>query len=97
MADADSKSEEIKTALSSESNRTTIIAFVQESPEAGVVINKTLDSWIINSNFGDRVYVAGKNGIYHESVTPIQPTPMKDLYGWTFEGLTNFILTGNYE
>lgn len=88
---------EIKTALSNESNSTTLIAFVQESPETDVVINKTLDSWLTDSNFGDRVYVAGKNGVYHESVTPIQPTPMKDLYGWTFEGLTNFILTGIYE
>jgi SIR2-like domain len=88
---------EIQAALSNDSNRTTLIAFVQENPETNVVINKTLDSWLTDSNFGDRVYVAGKNGIYHESVTPIQPTPMKDLYGWTFEGLTNFILTGNYE
>lgn len=88
---------EIHAALSNENNRTTLIAFVQEYPETNVVINKTLDSWLTNGNFGDRVYVAAKNGIYHESLAPIQPIPFKELYGWTFEGLTNLILTGNYE
>lgn len=78
-------------------NKTTLIAFIQEKPEEDVVINKTLDTWLQNSSFGDRIYVAGQKGIYYNSLKPITPEDNKDLSWWTFSGLTNFIMTGEYE
>jgi hypothetical protein len=88
---------EIESSLSLRNSRTTIVAFVQESPEAGIVINKTLDNWILNKQFGNRVYVAGQKGVYYNSLSPQQPSDHKDLLWWTFSGLTNFISTGEYE
>ena len=88
---------EIEAALSSRNNRTTIIAFAQENPEADIIINKTLDAWLNDKHFGNRVYVAGQKGVYYNSVTPLQPSDGKDLLWWTFSGLTNFISTGEYE
>lgn len=88
---------EIEAALSSRSNRTTIIAFAQENPDGIIVINKTLDRWLTDKQFGNRVYVAGQKGIYYNSIVPLAPTSGNDLFWWTFTGLTNFILTGEYE
>lgn len=88
---------EIEAALSSRDNRTTIIAFAQENPDGEVIINKTLDEWLTNKQFGNRVYVAGQKGVYYNSVVPLQTSDKKDLYWWTFSGLTNFILTGDHE
>lgn len=88
---------EIEAALASHHNKTTLIVFIQENPDAEIIINKSLDSWLTNKQFGNRVYVAGKKGIYYNSLTPVQPTDKKDLQWWTFSGLTNFILTGDYE
>lgn len=88
---------EIEAALFSKDNRTTIIAFAQENPNGDIVINKTLDSWIKNPQFGNRIYVAGQKGIYYNSTDPIKPEDSKDLFWWTFTGLTNFIITGEHE
>jgi hypothetical protein len=88
---------EIEAALSSRSNRTTLIAFVQEVQEEAQKINKTLDSWITNPEFGNRIYVAGQKGIYYNSIKPIKSSDNKDLNWWTFSGLTNFILTNEHE
>lgn len=88
---------EIEAALSSRNNRTTLIAFAQETPEASTVINETLDSWLNDEQFGNRVYVAGQKGVYYNSTVPIKSVDDKDLFWWTFSGLTNFILTGDYE
>jgi hypothetical protein len=87
---------EIEAALSSRNNRSTIIAFVEENPEDGIVINKTLDAWLKNEQFGDRIYVAGKKGIYY-SLDVLKPDNCDNLSWWTFSGLTNFILNGEYE
>jgi hypothetical protein len=88
---------EIEAALSSRNNRTTIIAFAQENPDGTIVINKTLDAWLTDKQFGSRVYVAGQKGVYYNSIVPMQTTDKKDLFWWTFSGLTNFILTGVHE
>lgn len=88
---------EIEAALSTRHSRTTLIAFAQENPEDTIKINKTLDLWLTDKQFGNRVYVAGQKGIYYNSISPIQPENKKDLFWWTFEGLTNFILTGDHE
>lgn len=88
---------EIEAALSTRNNKTTLIAFAEENPDSAIVINKTLDAWLTNKQFGNRVYVAGKKGVYYNSIIPIQPIDMKDLFWWTFSGLTNFILTGDHE
>lgn len=88
---------EIEAALSSRNNRTTLIAFVQENPDDTIVINKTLDEWVTNKQFGNRVYVAGQKGVYYNSKESLQTPDKKDLSWWTFSGLTNFILTGEYE
>lgn len=88
---------EIEAALSSRDNRTTLVVFAQENPEGETIINKTLDGWVKNEQFGSRVYVAGQKGIYNNSIEALKPTNDKDLSWWTFSGLTNFILTGEYE
>lgn len=88
---------EIENALSSPENKTTLIAFIRENPEDNILINRTLDKWLQNDAFGDRVYVAGQKGIYYNSLKPVMPEDNKDLKWWTFSGLTNFIMTGEYE
>lgn len=88
---------EIEAALSSRNNKTTVIAFVCENAEGTITINKTLDSWLANKQFGNRVYVAGKKGVYRNSNIVIPPPARKDMDWWTFSGLTNFILTGEHE
>lgn len=88
---------EIEAALTSRNNRTTLIAFAQENPDGTILINKTLDAWLTDKQFGSRVYVAGQKGVYYNSTEPLQTTDKKDLFWWTFSGLTNFILTGNHE
>ena len=88
---------EIEAALSSRSNSTTIVAFAEENPEGDIIINKTLDTWLKNKGFGNRIYVAGRKGIYYNSIEPLKPADGKDLNWWTFSGLTNFISTGEHE
>jgi hypothetical protein len=88
---------EIEAALSSRNNRTTIIAFAQENPDGSIIVNKTLDAWLTNQQFGSRVYVAGQKGVYYNSLVPFQTPDKKDLFWWTFSGLTNFILTSDHE
>ena len=82
---------EIESALSSQLNRTTLIAFIAEDSNNGQKVNKTLDSWLINPNFGERVYAAGKKGIYYNSITPLEPNQEGELDWWKFDGLTNYI------
>lgn len=88
---------EIEAALLESKNRTTLIAFAEEKPDGTTIVNEILDEWLSSDVLGNRVYVAGKKGIYYNSTTPIIPTVVKDLFGWTFSGLTNFITTGDYE
>ncbi|MFQ2919960.1 SIR2 family NAD-dependent protein deacylase [Aeromonas allosaccharophila] len=85
---------EIESALRSESNQTTVIAFIQESPKDGTVINKTLDAWLSCPKIRSRVYVAGEFGIYHGSTTPLAESDTKRFSWWRFDGLTQFIRTG---
>lgn len=85
---------EIESALRSESNQTTVIAFVQESPKDGVIINKTLDAWLRCPKISSRVYVAGELGIYHNSMTPLAESDTSKYAWWRFDGLTQFISTG---
>ena len=86
---------EIESALRSESNQTTVLAFIQEDPKNGVVINKTLDAWLACPKIGSRVYVAGELGIYHSSTTPLTETDGNKYAWWRFDGLTQFIKTGD--
>lgn len=86
---------EIESALRSEGNQTTVIAFNQEVPKDGVVINKTLDAWLSCPKIGSRVYVAGESGIYHASTTPVAETATIKYNWWRFDGLTQFIKTGD--
>lgn len=86
---------EIESALRSESNQTTVIAFVQESPKNGIIINKTLDAWLRCPKISSRVYVAGELGIYHNSVTPLAESDTSRYIWWRFDGLTQFIRTGD--
>jgi hypothetical protein len=84
----------IEVELLSKKNRTTLLAFAKEMSNGDVVVNNTLDIWLKNPQFGDRVYVAGENGLYHNSITPIQPEDKRKLSWWTFSGLTKFIISG---
>jgi len=86
---------EIESALRSEANQTTVIAFIQEAPKDGVVINKTLDAWLYCPKIGSRVYVAGELGIYHNSTTPLAESDDSKYTWWRFDGLTQFIKTGD--
>ncbi|OXY82452.1 SIR2 family NAD-dependent protein deacylase [Oceanimonas doudoroffii] len=86
---------EIESALRSESNQTTVIAFIQEAPKDGIVINKTLDAWLSCPKIGSRVYVAGELGIYHSSTTPLSESDTSKYTWWRFDGLTQFIRTGD--
>jgi len=88
---------EIESALSSKDNRTTLIVFVQERPSNDIVINVTIDKWISNSKFKERIYVAGEKGIYYNSLTPFKLDDNKDLQWWTFNGLMKFIKTNSHE
>lgn len=88
---------EIEAALSSKNNRTTIIAFAQENPDGDIIVNKTLDAWLMHKQFGNRVYVAGQKGVYYNSIIPLKSSNGQDLFWWTFSGLTNFILTSEHE
>ena len=82
---------EIESALSLSSN-ITLIAFTKEVPddEESIKINKTLDTWLQNPKFGKRVFVAGENGIYNNSLIPFNFDPDKKLSWWKFSGLTEF-------
>lgn len=86
---------EIESALRSEANQTTVIAFIQEAPKDGIVINKTLDTWLSCPKIGSRVYVAGECGIYHNSISPLAETDTSNYTWWRFDGLTKFIKTGD--
>lgn len=88
---------EIEAALTKKSNLTTLIAFVEENSKGDYVVNSTLDAWLTNPKFGNRIYVAGKKGIYYNSLVPVGLSPEKDLYWWTFSGLTKFISTNQHE
>jgi hypothetical protein len=88
---------EIELALSSKDNKSTFIAFTDERPSGDIKVNETLDRWLNNSVFGERVYVAGKNGIYHNSLEPVSPEPSKEFNWWTFSGMTEFLKAGTYE
>jgi hypothetical protein len=88
---------EIESALRSEGNQTTVIAFIAEAPKEGVVINKTLDAWLSCPIIRSRVYVAGKLGLYHASKKPVTESPENGYSWWRFDGLTQFIKTGDAE
>jgi hypothetical protein len=85
---------EIESALRNDRSQTTVIAFVKEVPKNDVVINKTLDSWLRCPKIGARVYVAGELGIYHASTTPLAESAGCEYRWWRFDGLTQFIKTG---
>jgi hypothetical protein len=86
---------EIEAALKLPSNKINIIAFFKENPEGDIVINKTLDSWLQNTQFGKRIFVAGENGLYNNSLTPVGLN--KKFNWWKFSGLTEFLKTGEAE
>lgn len=88
---------EIESALLNGSNQTTVIAFVKESPKDGIVINKTLDAWLSCPKISSRVYVAGELGIYHKSTTPLAESDTSKYIWWRFDGLTQFINTGDIQ
>tara|TARA_Y100000588_G_C14182754_1_gene894412 strand:- start:397 stop:1476 length:1080 start_codon:yes stop_codon:yes gene_type:complete len=85
---------EIEAALRSEGNRTTLIAFIKEDSSENSVVNATLDAWLNCPRIGSRVYVAGENGLYHSSTTPIFEQEGSKYNWWRFDGLTDFLKTG---
>jgi hypothetical protein len=87
---------EIESCLTTIKNNTTVIVFINEdsNKDNGVVINPTLDKWLKNSEFGNRIFVAGKEGLYNNSTTPSAPDKRTDLDWWSFSGLTQFLESG---
>ena len=88
---------EIESCLATSGNNTTLIAFIEENPKDDIVINPTLDQWLQHQNFGKRIFVAGKKGLYNSSTTPESPDKDNDLNWWTFSGLTQFLKTGEVQ
>ncbi len=87
---------EIESCLTTIGNNTTVIVFINECPKKDddVVINPILDNWLQNSEFGKRIFVAGKKGLYNNSIIPISPEEKTELNWWSFSGLTQFLKTG---
>lgn len=85
---------EIEHCLNDRNNKTTVVAFTDERPVDGIIINQTLDRWLQHEKFGERVFVAGKNGIYNNSLIPISPEEGKQFEWWMFSGLIKFIESG---
>ena len=87
---------EIESCLTTVKNNTTVIVFINECPneDDGVVINPTLDKWLKNSEFGKRIFVAGKKGLYNNSIIPSAPEEGAELNWWSFSGLTQFLKSG---
>ncbi|WIX33927.1 SIR2 family protein [Salinicola sp. JS01] len=85
---------EIEGALKSNQN-TTLIAFIKESPdeESGIAVHEVLDRWLSDPKICQRIYVAGESGIYHSSTKPVCEEG-KSYNWWRFDGLTEFIKTG---
>ena len=87
---------EIEACLSASGNNTTVIAFIDECPkkDTDIVINPILDRWLQHKKFGKRIFVAGKKGLYNNSIIPNSLGTDDDLNWWTFSGLTHFLKTG---
>jgi hypothetical protein len=85
---------ELEACLDEASNKTTVVAFTDEKPSDHIVINATLDRWLQHPLFGERVFVAGKNGLYNNSLTPLMPEGKAELGWWSFSGLIDFIESG---
>ena len=87
---------EIESCLTTAGNNTTVIIFINECHQEDdeVVINPTLDKRLQNPEFGKRVFVAGKKGLYNNSITPTTTEEKTELDWWTFSGLTQFLKTG---
>ena len=88
---------EIESCLATSGNNTTLIAFTEENPKDQIVINPTLDRWLQHPDFGKRIFVAGKKGLYNSSTIPETPDADNDLNWWTFSGLTDFLKTGEIQ
>lgn len=86
---------EIESCLEDANNKTTVVAFTEERPCNGITINQTLDRWLLHSKFGERIFVAGKHGIYNNSLTPLLPKGKTELDWWRFSELVNFIENGD--
>ena len=87
---------EIEHCLNDINNKTTVVAFTDERPEPenSVTVNQTLDGWLQHEYFGERVFVAGKNGLYNNSLTPSSPEKGKEFDWWAFSGFIKFIKSG---
>ena len=85
---------EIEYCLEEIENKTTVVVFIEEKPTENIIVNRTLDRWLQHDRFGERVFVAGKNGLYNNSIRPLLPDNVTELDWWTFSGLINFIDSG---
>lgn len=81
---------EIEACLRHDENRTTVIAFTDERRDDQWLINPTLDKWLQDERFRQRIFVAGKKGLYHGSTEPTK-IQIDDLRWWTFSGLVEFL------
>lgn len=80
---------EIEFALSKESNKTVLIAFLECRDE----IPECLERWR-NSSFGKRVMIASLKGLYVGNEGPF-PRKKGDDYWWTFAGMTSILKNGS--
>jgi SIR2-like domain len=80
---------EIEFALSKESNKTVLIAFLECRDE----IPECLERWR-NSSFGKRIMIASLKGLYVGSEGPFSRKEDDD-YWWTFAGMTSILKNGS--
>ena len=75
---------EIEHCLENLENKTTVVAFTSGKPGADgeMAADQTLGKWLKHERFGERIFVAGKYGLYNNSLTPIiRPEAKKKLGG----------------
>ena len=78
---------EIEMAMAKDSNRTTLVAFLECDGE----IPSCLDR-MRKASYGNRVYIAAKEGLYVGSDDPIKR--IDDDKWWTFKGVTDLLKNG---
>lgn len=81
---------EIEAAMASPGSQLTLVAFAREG---GAGLPERLEAWRRNPRFGDRVFVASQNGLYHGAGGPHFSVEGERNW-WSFAGVAELIATG---
>jgi len=80
---------EIEMAMSKNSNRTTLVVFLECADKIPSCLQRMRDG-----TYGNRIFIASKAGLYVGADKPIKRLPVGDDYWWTFNGVTNLLKNG---